>query len=95
MLISYSFWYYNKKDELGSDAFSENGIIQKSLKEIKTRFPEILIITDLCMEYTSHGHCGILNDGKLDNDVTLKYLQKASCISCKLWRRYNCSIWYD
>lgn len=71
------FGITDKKDEFGLDALSDNGIIQKSLKEIKKRFPEILIITDLCMcEYTSHGHCGILNDGKLDNDVTLEYLQK-------------------
>ncbi len=71
------FGITDKKDEFGSDALSDSGIIQKSLKEIKKRFPEILLITDLCMcEYTSHGHCGILNDGKLDNDETLKHIQK-------------------
>ena len=71
------FGITDKKDEFGLDALSDNGIIQKSLKEIRKRFPEVLIITDLCMcEYTSHGHCGILNNGKLDNDVTLEYLQK-------------------
>lgn len=71
------FGITDKKDEFGSDALSDNGIIQNSLKEIKKRFPEILLITDLCMcEYTSHGHCGILNDGRLDNDQTLKYIQR-------------------
>lgn len=71
------FGITDKKDEFGSDALSDNGIIQNSLKEIKKRFPEILLITDLCMcEYTSHGHCGILNNGKLDNDQTLEYIQR-------------------
>tara|TARA_Y100000389_G_scaffold49500_1_gene45223 strand:- start:932 stop:1912 length:981 start_codon:yes stop_codon:yes gene_type:complete len=71
------FGITDKKDEFGSDALSDNGIIQNSLKEIKKRFPEILLITDLCMcEYTSHGHCGILNNGRLDNDQTLEYIQR-------------------
>tara|TARA_B100000579_G_scaffold73778_1_gene56694 strand:+ start:1968 stop:2948 length:981 start_codon:yes stop_codon:yes gene_type:complete len=71
------FGITDKKDDFGSNALSDNGIIQNSLKEIKKRFPEILLITDLCMcEYTSHGHCGILNDGRLDNDQTLKYIQR-------------------
>lgn len=66
-----------EKDEYGSGAYAENGIIQKALREIKKQFPEMYCITDLCMcEYTSHGHCGILKGHQVDNDATLSYLSK-------------------
>ncbi len=66
-----------EKDECGSSAFAENGIIQKSLRSIKKNFPQMYCITDVCMcEYTSHGHCGILNGDTVDNDSTLEYLAK-------------------
>lgn len=66
------------KDECGSDAYDENGIIQKAVRAIKSNFPKMYIITDICMcEYTCHGHCGILTeDGYVDNDKTLEYLGK-------------------
>ncbi|WP_138206716.1 porphobilinogen synthase [Haloimpatiens lingqiaonensis] len=66
------------KDECGSDAYDENGIIQKAVRAIKANFPKMYIITDICMcEYTCHGHCGILTeDGYVDNDKTLEYLGK-------------------
>lgn len=68
----------NSKDEIGSEAYSSDGIIQRALREIKRVYPEIYIITDVCMcEYTSHGHCGILDEfGNVDNDKTLPYLGK-------------------
>lgn len=67
----------NKKDECGSEAYSENGIIQKAVREIKNKFPEILIITDVCLcEYTSHGHCGIVKNGRILNDETNELLAK-------------------
>lgn len=63
------------KDELGSEAYDENGIIQRALREIRERFDSIVLLTDICMcGYTSHGHCGIIREGKVDNDETLKYL---------------------
>lgn len=67
-----------EKDEVGSDAYCSCGIVQKAVREIKSKYPEMYIITDICMcEYTSHGHCGILNkDGYVNNDETLKYLGK-------------------
>jgi porphobilinogen synthase len=66
-----------KKDELGSDTISDNGIIQRTAREIKARFPEMYLISDVCMcEYTSHGHCGIIIDNEVHNDTTLVYLQK-------------------
>lgn len=67
----------DKKDECGSQAFNENGIIQKTLRFLKMNFPQLYCITDVCMcEYTSHGHCGILMDETVDNDPTIKYLAK-------------------
>ena len=72
------------KDQYGNDAIAENGIIQQSLLEIKKRFPESFLITDLCMcEYTDHGHCGIMKDKELDNDETLKYLGKQAVSHAK------------
>ena len=66
-----------EKDEIGSDAISENGIIQRTAKEIKARFPEMYLISDVCIcEYTDHGHCGIIFDEEVHNDTTLTYLQK-------------------
>lgn len=65
------------KDEMGSDAYDEHGIIQKGFRAIKERFPEMYCIGDVCMcEYTSHGHCGILHGDDVDNDTTLDYLAK-------------------
>ena len=73
-----------KKDELGTDAFSDEGIIQRAVREIKKYEKDIVIITDLCMcEYTSHGHCGILKDGDVDNDLTLEYLGKIAVSQAK------------
>lgn len=70
-----------KKDASGSDAYSDNGIIQQAIKIIKQTNPEILVMTDVCYcEYTDHGHCGIVDDhtGRMDvnNDATLELLQK-------------------
>ena len=65
------------KDSCGSQAFDDNGIVQRAIRYIKERYPEIYIITDVCMcEYTSHGHCGILNGDYVDNDKTLVYLDR-------------------
>jgi porphobilinogen synthase len=66
-----------KKDEKGSDAYSKNGIIQKTVREIKKNFPEMIVITDVCLcEYTDHGHCGIVKDGKILNDETVELLSR-------------------
>ena len=65
------------KDEVGSEAYNDNGIVQEAVRYIKKNFPEFLIVTDVCMcEYTSHGHCGILNGNDVNNDITLNYLAK-------------------
>lgn len=64
-----------EKDEVGSGAYADDGIIQKALRAIRSRYPEMLVITDVCLcEYTSHGHCGIVEEGYVQNDVTLELL---------------------
>jgi porphobilinogen synthase len=63
------------KDELASEAYDEKGIVQRALREIRKRFESMVLLTDICMcGYTSHGHCGIIRGGEVDNDETLKYL---------------------
>lgn len=66
-----------RKDDLGSGAWSEDGIIQKALRTAKMEVPDLYYISDVCMcEYTSHGHCGILNGDYVDNDRTIDYLAR-------------------
>lgn len=68
-----------EKDEIGSGAWAENGIVQQAVRVIKKSFPGVTVITDVCMcEYTSHGHCGILCDHYVDNDKTLEVLAKTA-----------------
>lgn len=66
------------KDCSGSEAYNPEGVLQQAIRKIKSVAPEMYVVTDVCMcEYTSHGHCGILNDkGEVENDTTLEYLSK-------------------
>ena len=65
------------KDEVGSDTWNDEGIIQRTLRVLKKEVPDMYLITDVCFcEYTSHGHCGVLHDHEVDNDATLENLQK-------------------
>lgn len=65
------------KDEVGSEAYHDNGIVQEAIRYIKKNYPDIYVIGDVCMcEYTSHGHCGILKGHDVDNDTTIKYIAK-------------------
>lgn len=67
------------KDETGSGAWDDNGAVQQALRMAKRDFPEIYLITDVCMcEYTSHGHCGLLCGNEVDNDATLNLLAKTA-----------------
>jgi porphobilinogen synthase len=69
----------DKKDEVGSGAYAEDGVIQRAVAAIKKHAPELLIITDICLcEYTSHGHCGVVKEGIIDNDETLRLLAKVA-----------------
>lgn len=65
------------KDETGSEAWAENGVVQRAIRQIKKTTPELLVVTDVCLcEFTSHGHCGVIRDGKVDNDSTCELLAK-------------------
>lgn len=67
------------KDECGTGGFHEQGIVQEAVRAIKARYPEMYVITDVCMcEYTSHGHCGIIKGDTVDNDPTLALLAKVA-----------------
>jgi porphobilinogen synthase len=72
------------KDELGTEAYSDEGIVQHAIKAIKNKLPELLVITDVCMcEYTSHGHCGVIRNGEVQNDETLELLAKEALSHAK------------
>lgn len=74
----------SNKDIMGTDAYAENGIIQTAVKEIKNALPGLLVITDLCFcEYTSHGHCGIIKNNDVDNDLTLDLIYKTAVVQAK------------
>jgi len=67
------------KDEVGSSAYDPQGVTQQAIRAIKASVPELTVVTDVCLcEYTSHGHCGIVVDGEVDNDRTLDLLTKAA-----------------
>ena len=68
-----------EKDDVGLENFAEDGIVQRALRRLRERSPELLLVTDVCCcEYTSHGHCGVLRDGTVDNDATLEILRKVA-----------------
>lgn len=67
----------SEKDEVGTKAYAENGIIQNSIRLLKSALPDLLIVTDVCLcEYTSHGHCGVIKNGLVDNDPSLQLLSE-------------------
>ena len=67
------------KDEVGSGAYDENGIVQRAIRQIKQDYPDLIVIADVCLcEYTSHGHCGLIKDGIILNDETLPLLCAAA-----------------
>lgn len=66
-----------KKDEIGSEAMNENGIIPQAIRFIKKNYPQLYVVSDICFcEYTNHGHCGIIHNNDVDNDATLLNLNK-------------------
>ncbi len=66
-----------EKDESGSEAHNPKGVVQEAIKRLKDKTPDLVVITDVCMcEYTSHGHCGVIVEGDVDNDATLDLLAK-------------------
>ena len=72
------------KDEVGSEAYDEEGVVCRAIRLIKDAYPELVIMADVCLcEYTSHGHCGLVKDGVILNDETLPLLAKASVAYAK------------
>jgi porphobilinogen synthase len=68
-----------EKDEEGSGAWEEDGVIQRTLRELRPGFPELVLLTDVCLcEYTDHGHCGVIVDDQVDNDATLDLLARTA-----------------
>jgi porphobilinogen synthase len=67
------------KDEAGSGAYDPEGVVQMAVRALKEAHPELVVITDVCLcEYTSHGHCGVVRDGEVDNDITIELLAKTA-----------------
>ncbi|MBI5407846.1 MAG: porphobilinogen synthase [Nitrospirae bacterium] len=72
------------KDEKGTEAYNPKGVVQKAVKEVKNKVPDLIVITDVCMcEYMSHGHCGVIKNGKILNDPTLELLAKEALSHAK------------
>ncbi len=69
----------DEKDGEGSGAWDDDGVIQQALRSLRPRFPELVLLTDVCLcEYTDHGHCGVIRDGDVDNDATLDLLARTA-----------------
>jgi porphobilinogen synthase len=69
----------DEKDDEGSGAWEDDGVIQRALRALRPRFPELVLLTDVCLcEYTAHGHCGVVVDGEVDNDATLDLLARTA-----------------
>jgi porphobilinogen synthase len=69
----------SEKDEMGSGAYDDEGVVQMAVRALKDAHPELVVITDVCLcEYTSHGHCGFVRDGEVDNDITVELLAKTA-----------------
>jgi porphobilinogen synthase len=67
------------KDESGSGAYDDEGVVQMAVRALKEAHPDLVVITDVCLcEYTSHGHCGFVRDGEVDNDITVELLAKTA-----------------
>ena len=68
-----------EKDDEGSGAYDSDGIVQRALRELRPRFSELVLMTDVCLcEYTAHGHCGLIEDGEVQNDATLELLGRTA-----------------
>ena len=73
-----------EKDEQGSGAWNEDGIVQRALRELRPRFPELVLMTDVCLcEYTSHGHCGVLHGEEVDNDASVELIVRTALSHAK------------
>jgi porphobilinogen synthase len=68
-----------EKDEEGSGAYDDDGVVQRGLRALREEFPDLVLLSDVCLcEYTSHGHCGVVRDGEVDNDASLELLARTA-----------------
>jgi porphobilinogen synthase len=68
-----------EKDDMGSGAYADDGIVQRALRSVRERYPDLVLVTDVCLcEYTSHGHCGVIENGEVANDATLELLSRTA-----------------
>ena len=73
-----------KKDALGTSAYAENGIVQKAIRSVKAKFPDLVVISDVCLcQYTDHGHCGVLEGDTVDNDASLDLIARTALSHAK------------
>ena len=73
-----------KKDALGTSAYAENGIVQKAIRSVKAKFPDLVVISDVCLcQYTDHGHCGVLEGDTIDNDASLDLIARTALSHAK------------
>ncbi len=73
-----------KKDALGTSAYAENGIVQKAIRSVKAKFPDLVVIADVCLcQYTDHGHCGVLEGNTIDNDASLDLIARTALSHAK------------
>ena len=69
----------DEKDDEGSGAWDDDGVVQRALRALRPRFPDLVLLTDVCLcEYTAHGHCGVVVEGEIDNDATLELLARTA-----------------
>jgi porphobilinogen synthase len=69
----------DEKDDEGSGAYAADGVVQRALRALRERYPDLVLVTDVCLcEYTSHGHCGVIEDGEVANDATLELLARTA-----------------
>ncbi|MCD6305214.1 MAG: porphobilinogen synthase [Deltaproteobacteria bacterium] len=74
----------DSKDPLGSRSWAEDGVVQQAISAIKSRVPDLVVMTDVCLcEYTDHGHCGVISNGRVDNDATLELLARQAVSHAK------------
>lgn len=74
----------DKKDAMGTPAYAKDGIVQKAVKELKSKLPDLMVITDVCLcQYTDHGHCGVVEKGLIDNDASLDLLAQIALTHAK------------
>jgi len=74
----------HKKDSLGTQAYAQDGIVQKATRAVKDKFPELVVITDVCLcQYTDHGHCGVVEGDTIDNDASLDLIARTALSHAK------------